>query len=654
MPNATTHPSARVKGDEMIQNLEEEEEQGTGGVVNTGGRVDAAMLPIHTAAGGSGPDFKDQARTVPPPPTASASNRPTANKDLLPDFKDQARNATPPPAAQGSGNPAAAFKQGGKKEEDNSPVAPPCDQQQQQHQEPQAVLVGNGQDPSVTPFAEGIPVNGDTEALPTGGGGGGALVAAAAAGSDGVAATPQTTVLRKHIVWAVALVVLGLGTVVAVVVALTINKSSGSGGPTPPPPVPSPTLTPPVVAAPTAVPIAAPLPLGAAPVAAPTTVPTDSPSTQAPTPAPMGSPPTVAPVVAPTIVSSNPPNTEAPTAPAPMGSPPTDSVVLSETAKLTASDGAAGDEFGWSVAIAGDTIVVGATGDDADNGQDSGSVYVFTRTGTTWTQQAKLTASDGAAYDYFGWSVAIAGDTIVVGAYWDDDNGSDSGSAYVFTRTGITWNEQSKLTASDGAAYDYFGWSVAIAGDTIVVGASLDNENGIDSGSAYVFTRTGTTWTEQAKLMASDGDSFDEFGFSVAIAGDTIAVGAIFGDNDNGSNSGSASVYMRTGTTWTQQAKLSASDGAASDQFGYSVAIEGDTIVVGGNPVDIGNSGSAYIFTRTGVTWTQQFQLTVSDATLDNGFGFSVAIDVDAIVVGADNADNDNGADSGSAYVYDL
>jgi len=604
MPNATTkqnHPSARVKGDEMIQNLEEEEEQGTGGVVNTGGRVDAAMLPIHTAAGGSGPDFKDQARTVPPPPTASASNRPTANKDLLPDFKDQARNATPPPAAQGSGNPAAAFKQGGKKEEDNSPVAPPCDQQQQQHQEPQAVLVGNGQDPSVTPFAEGIPVNGDTEALPTGGGGGGALVAAAAAaaGSDGVAATPQTTVLRKHIVWAVALVVLGLGTVVAVVVALTINKSSGSGGPTPPPPVPSPTLTPPVVAAPTAVPIAAPLPLGAAPVAAPTTVPTDSPSTQAPTPAPMGSPPTVAPVVAPTIVSSNPPNTEAPTAPAPMGSPPTDSVVLSETAKLTASDGAAGDEFGWSVAIAGDTIVVGATGDDADNGQDSGSVYVFTRTGTTWTQQAKL-------------------------------------------------------TASDGAAYDYFGWSVAIAGDTIVVGASLDNENGIDSGSAYVFTRTGTTWTEQAKLMASDGDSFDEFGFSVAIAGDTIAVGAIFGDNDNGSNSGSASVYMRTGTTWTQQAKLSASDGAASDQFGYSVAIEGDTIVVGGNPVDIGNSGSAYIFTRTGVTWTQQFQLTVSDATLDNGFGFSVAIDVDAIVVGADNADNDNGADSGSAYVYDL
>ena len=124
-----------------------------------------------------------------------------------------------------------------------------------------------------------------------------------------------------------------------------------------------------------------------------------------------------------------------------------------------------------SVAIAGDTIVVGAWLDD-DNGTDSGSAYVFTRTGTTWTEQAKLTASDGAADDQFGISVAIAGDTIVVGAYRDDDNGTDSGSAYVFTRTGTTWTQQAKLTASDGAADDQFGSSVAIAGDTIVVGAN--------------------------------------------------------------------------------------------------------------------------------------------------------------------------------------
>jgi len=325
-----------------------------------------------------------------------------------------------------------------------------------------------------------------------------------------------------------------------------------------------------------------------------------------------------------------------------------------EQAKLTASDGAAVDEFGFSVAIAGDTIVVGARLDD-DNGTSSGSAYVYTRTGTTWTEQAKLTASDGAANDRFGESVAIAGDTIVVGSPLDDnDNGTNSGSAYLFTLTGTTWMEQAKLTASDGAAEDRFGPSVAIEGDTIVVASREDDDNGQDGGSAYVYTRTGTIWTEQAKLTASDGATGDEFGNRLAIAGDTIVVGSPLDDNDNGMDSGSAFVFTRTGTTWTQQAKLTASDGAADDRFGFSVAIAGDTIVVGGNPSVSGESGSAYIFTRTGVTWTQQAQLTASDATLDNEFGISVAIDVDTIVVGAYIADNDNGADSGSAYVYDL
>ena len=158
--------------------------------------------------------------------------------------------------------------------------------------------------------------------------------------------------------------------------------------------------------------------------------------------------------------------------------------------------------FGRSVAIAGDTIVVGAYEDDTDNGTDSGSAYVFTRTGTTWTQQAKLTASDGAAYDQFGWSVAMAGDTIIVGSRYDDDNGTDSGSAYAFTRTGVIWTEQAKLTAGDGAESDAFGWSVAVAGDTIVVGGNLSGPR--NSGSAHVFTRTGVTWTQQAQLTVSN------------------------------------------------------------------------------------------------------------------------------------------------------
>ena len=249
--------------------------------------------------------------------------------------------------------------------------------------------------------------------------------------------------------------------------------------------------------------------------------------------------------------------------------------------------------------LTGDTIVVGAHSYD-DNGADSGAAFVFTRTGTTWTEQAKLTASDGAAGDRFGVSVAIANDKIVVGADKDNtDNGASSGSAYVFMRTGTTWTVQAKLMASDGAAFDQFGSSVAIAGDTVVVGASFDDDtdNGTNNGSAYVFIHTGTTWTEQAKLMASDGNGEDRFGISVAIAGDTIVAGAVY-DDDKGDSSGSAYVYTRTETTWTQQAKLTASDGGAGDWFGYSVAIAGDTIVVGayGDNDNGDDSGSAYIY----------------------------------------------------------
>jgi len=235
---------------------------------------------------------------------------------------------------------------------------------------------------------------------------------------------------------------------------------------------------------------------------------------------------------------------------------------------LTASDAADDDQFGYSVAIAGDTMVVGAYVLASDNGAASGSAYVFTRsTGSTWTEQAKLTASDGAAEDRFGESVTIAGDTIVVGAPGDDENGTGSGTAYIFTRTGTSWTEQAKLTASDGAAADVFGNSVAIDGDSMVVGAHLDDVNGItNSGSAYVFLRTGTTWTEQAKLTASDGAAADRFGESVAIAGDTIVVGAHV-DDDNGTGSGSGYIFTRTGTAWTEQAKLTASDGAMGDHL---------------------------------------------------------------------------------------
>ena len=329
-----------------------------------------------------------------------------------------------------------------------------------------------------------------------------------------------------------------------------------------------------------------------------------------------------------------------------------------QQAKLAASDGAALDSFGRSVAIAGDTIVVGASADD-DNGTNSGSVYVFTRTGTTWTEQAKLTASDGAVVDQFGFSVDIAGDTIVAGARQGDGNGiTSSGSAYVFMRTGTAWTEQAKITASDGAAFDEFGFTVAIAGDTIVVGAyRAANDTVFFSGSAYVYTRTGTTWTQQTKLTASDGAEADNFGQSVAIAGDTIVVGATLDDVNGILNSGSAYVFTRTGTTWAEQAKLIVSDNAPFDNFGTSVAVVGDTIVVGSSGDDNNNgftdSGSAYVFMRIGTIWTQQTKLIASDANFGDQFGIGVAIDGDTIVAGA-FGDNDDGVDSGSAYVYDL
>jgi len=222
---------------------------------------------------------------------------------------------------------------------------------------------------------------------------------------------------------------------------------------------------------------------------------------------------------------------------------------------------------------------------------------VFTRTGATWTQQAKLTATDGAASDFFGHAVAVDAGTIVVGAYWDDDKGDYSGSAYVFTRTGGTWTQQAKLVPADGTADDWFGSSVAVDGDTVVVGAHLDDDKGIDSGSVYVFVRTGATWTQQAKLTAADGAADDRFGWAVAVDADTIVVGA-YGDDDKGIDSGSVYVFTRTGGTWTQQAKLTAPDGAANDYFGRAVAVDAGTIVVGVEYDDDDkgtNSGSVWV-----------------------------------------------------------
>ncbi|MDQ3652920.1 MAG: FG-GAP repeat protein [Acidobacteriota bacterium] len=319
-----------------------------------------------------------------------------------------------------------------------------------------------------------------------------------------------------------------------------------------------------------------------------------------------------------------------------------DPLIALET-KLTASDGATNDAFGISVAISGDTAVVGSRADDTAAGQRAGSAYVFVRSNGVWSQQAKLTASDAAEGDWFGYSVAInSGITIVVGAPTKhmSSGGFPQGAAYVFVRSNGVWSQQAKLTASDAADQDGFGNSVAISsGNTIVVGAdSGDTAAGQQAGSAYVFVRSNGVWNQQAKLTASDTADGDFLGTSVAISGNTIVAGAPGDDTAAGQQAGSAYVFVRSNGVWSQQAKLTASDATAEDKFGWSVAITGGTAVVGAyddHTAAGDGAGSAYVFVRTNEVWSQQAKLTASDATAEDRFGWSVAITGDTIVVGA-------------------
>jgi hypothetical protein len=313
----------------------------------------------------------------------------------------------------------------------------------------------------------------------------------------------------------------------------------------------------------------------------------------------------------------------------------------SQEAKLTANDAERNDLFGNSVSISGNKVIIGAFGDD-DAGDTSGSAYVFARSRGSWSQQVKLTASDATADDWFGFAVSISGNTAVVGAYADDDAGSKSGSAYIFTCSDGVWSEQAKLTAADAVDLDEFGYAVAISGDTAVVGAYLDDDAGDSSGSAYVFTRSAELWSQQAKVNATDTAASDEFGSSVSVWGNTAVIGAV-GDN-------SAYVYTRTGWAWVRQAKLTVPGVVGFDQFGSSVSISGDTIVVGAERDEV--AGSAYVFTRSNGVWSQQGKLKASDGDLFDQFGSSVSVSGDTAVIGAYHDDDDGVFRSGSAYVY--
>ncbi|MFN7783360.1 MAG: FG-GAP repeat protein [Lysobacterales bacterium] len=331
-------------------------------------------------------------------------------------------------------------------------------------------------------------------------------------------------------------------------------------------------------------------------------------------------------------------------------------------AKLVAEDGASGDRFGHAVAVSGDTALVGAYLHSVGSAAEQGSTYVFTRNGSTWTQQAKLVPNDGRVFDWFGYAVAVSGDTALVGARFGDVGASfNQGSAYVFTRNGGIWTQQAKLVAADGAEQDWFGSSVALFGNTALVGATQHGVSGVPrQGAAYVFTRAGSFWSQQAKLVAADGGFQDFFGLSVALSADTALVGARLDLLNAGQERGAVYVYTRDGSLWTQQARLAPSDSAVGDRFGNSVALSGDLALVGSARRDVGTNsdqGAAYVFGRSGSTWTQLSKLVAEDGEAGDGFGSGVALSGRTAIIGANGANGPapyGNPDEGAAFIGSL
>lgn len=319
--------------------------------------------------------------------------------------------------------------------------------------------------------------------------------------------------------------------------------------------------------------------------------------------------------------------------------------------KLTDPNGVAGDSFGSAVSISGDLCVIGAPADD-DNGSDSGSAYIFRFNGSDWVPEARLLASDGSSWDLFGVSVALDGEFCLIGAQGDDDNGDHTGSAYLFRYDEPNWVELAKLTAFDGTQDDEFGTSVSISGNACLIGASGDDDNGDGSGSAYVFRFDGQDWGYEHKLLASDGQAGELFGSSVSISGDLSIAGAKF-DGDNGDKSGSAYIFRYGDPNWVQEAKILPSDGVADDFFGSSVSGDGELYLIGAHGDDDNgeHAGSAYVFRYADPNWVEEGKLTASDGGAWDSFGRSVAISGNIGVVGA-YVDSDIASEAGAAYTF--
>lgn len=310
---------------------------------------------------------------------------------------------------------------------------------------------------------------------------------------------------------------------------------------------------------------------------------------------------------------------------------------IPEIQKLTDPDGGSDGNFGLVVALSGNLAIVGNP-QDPIKGFDSGSASIFAFDGTSWNLQAKLTANGEVAFDSFGSAVAISGNMALIGAPLDSTLASLAGAVYVFTFDGTTWTQQAKLFASDPATSALFGGALAVSGDTALIGAYFSG-----NGSAYVFKFDGTAWSEQAKLTAADGGTSDFFGSSVALSENRALVGAY----SNGLG-GAAYVFSFDGTTWSQEAKLTGLDTREDDQFGYAVALSGDLALIGAPNRDQGR-GAAYVFAYDGTSWSQQTKFRITGAMKFEYFGSSVALTPTTSLVGARNV-----TAPGKIYQYSL
>jgi hypothetical protein len=317
---------------------------------------------------------------------------------------------------------------------------------------------------------------------------------------------------------------------------------------------------------------------------------------------------------------------------------------------LVASDREGGDFFGGAVAADGDWVVIGAYGEDA-LGFNAGAVYIYRFDGESWVEEAKLLASDGQAGDEFGFAVDISGDAVLVGAPSADNPQNLSGAAYVFRYTGSGWVEEAKLLDAPAPFNGELGRSVALDGDLAVLGAPGRTGNAPQSGTAVVFRKTQNDWTVEAELKSTGAASSDFFGRSVAVAGDTILVGA-FGDDETAPGAGAAYVFRNAGG-WSQEAKLRADDGTASDFFGSAVALDGVRALIGarGESASMLAAGAAYVFAHDGAGWVQQQKLVAADAGTYDSFGVAVALHGAEVFIGAQGSDS-LGANAGAAYLF--